>query len=278
MAASRLTDCQKSELLEGYRSGRTTKSLAEQFACSPITVNRTVKALLPPAEYVALKAARARGEAFPKIQNEINSNEPISSESQQEQEESDMAHIHEKDLGQLVTDKEKSNEIGHESKNSHPIAQLKLNDGDNFSPTIEDNAEYEVDKKNESIENIFHEVVPLANDFNPEEQKDILCQPLSPDVLPNCVYMLVDKTVELDIKYLKDLSELGELDPKDKNRQALYLFSNQRSAKRVCGRTQRVIKVPDSSVFEVSKHFLLAKGITRLVIEGSLISLDSEQK
>ncbi len=276
MAASRLTDCQKSELLEGYRSGRTTKSLAEQFACSPITVNRTVKNLLQPAEYVALKAARARGDRLPINQNQVDSTGHISGETGQQGQKSRKSSINNKNLDRLISENDNSNQKAKEPKSDIQTTQVNLDNRKDADPDQEENSEYKVGANNESTLDIFHEVVPLANDFNPEDQKDIRTQPLSSDVLPDSVYMLVEKNVELDIKYLKDLSELGAIDPKDKDRQAICLFSNQRSAKRVCGRTQRVIKVPDSSVFEVSKHFLLAKGITRLVIEGSLISLDSE--
>jgi riboflavin biosynthesis pyrimidine reductase len=80
--------------------------------------------------------------------------------------------------------------------------------------------------------------------------------------------MLVDKTVELQAKPLKDFPELGLLPEDEQERQALMLYSNPRQAKRQCGRTQRVIKVPDSGVLERTSAYLLAQGITRLVVEG----------
>ena len=93
-------------------------------------------------------------------------------------------------------------------------------------------------------------------------------QPLIPGALPASVYMLVDKTVELQAKPLKDFPELGLLPEDEQERQALMLYSNPRQAKRQCGRTQRVIKVPDSGVLERTSSYLLAQGITRLVVEG----------
>ena len=87
--------------------------------------------------------------------------------------------------------------------------------------------------------------------------------------------MLVDKTVELSARPLKEFPELGYLSDSDKDRQAICLFVSPRTARRECGRTQRVIKVPDTSVFNISAPYLIARGITRLVIEGSLIALDS---
>ena len=58
-------------------------------------------------------------------------------------------------------------------------------------------------------------------------------------------------------------------------RKALGLFATPRTAKRQCGRNQRVIRVPDTSVFTQTTSYLLARGITRLVLEGTLISLDA---
>jgi len=94
-------------------------------------------------------------------------------------------------------------------------------------------------------------------------------------VLPDSVYMLVDKTVELDPRPLSEFPELGVLNPEELVRQALCLYSSPRSAKRQCGRSQRVIKVPDTKVFESTSRHLLARGITRLLLEGALYSLDA---
>ena len=88
--------------------------------------------------------------------------------------------------------------------------------------------------------------------------------------------MLVDKVVELDAKPLSDFPELGPLDETEQRRQGICLYSSPRTAKRQCGRSQRVIKVPDTSVFERTSSYLLARGITRLVMEGTLIAIDSE--
>ena len=99
------------------------------------------------------------------------------------------------------------------------------------------------------------------------------CQPLADAPLPASVYMLVDKTVELQAKPLKDFPELGQLPAGEEERQALMVFANPRQAKRHCGRTQRVIKVPDTRILERTAPYLIAQGISRVVMEGSLYSL-----
>jgi hypothetical protein len=98
-------------------------------------------------------------------------------------------------------------------------------------------------------------------------------RPLTEARLPESAYLLVDKTVELQARPLRDFPELGSLDPDELDRQALVVYLNPRQAKRQCGRSQRVIKIPDLAVLERTSRFLISQGISRLLIEGSLYSL-----
>ena len=55
----------------------------------------------------------------------------------------------------------------------------------------------------------------------------------------------------------------------------LPIFDNPRVAKRFSNqRTQRVIKVPDSKVFYKTTQHLKLKGITRLLVDGNIYSLN----
>ena len=60
MAPRRLSESEKQDLVGRYKAGESTAALAEVFGCSPNTVTRTVKALLPPEAYAALKASRQK--------------------------------------------------------------------------------------------------------------------------------------------------------------------------------------------------------------------------
>ncbi len=97
--------------------------------------------------------------------------------------------------------------------------------------------------------------------------------PFNAAALPSSAFLLVDKTVELQARPLRELPELGRLAEDELDRQALVLFVNPRQAKRQCGRTQRVIPLPDPSLLERTAPYLVAQGITRLVIEGALYAL-----
>ena len=60
MPPRRLSESEKQDLVGRYKAGESTAALAEVFSCSPNTVTRTVKALLPPDAYAALKASRLK--------------------------------------------------------------------------------------------------------------------------------------------------------------------------------------------------------------------------
>ena len=129
---------------------------------------------------------------------------------------------------------------------------------------------------NASTDNSFDLIAPLITDFAFDEEKnkadfDIL----NCEILPESVYMIVDKKVELELKLISELPEWSFLPESELKRNAILLFTTQRSAKRSCLRNQRVIKIPNTSVFKLSKSYLISKGITRLILEDSIIALDN---
>ena len=279
MAARRLSDSEKQDLVGRYKAGESTAALAEAFGCSSNTVSRTVKALLPPEAYAALKASRQKGGTVvavaqplleipfveiplveipplevPPLEVTPNSSADASSTADASSEEDDKP---ESSVGEFSTEESST---------------LALDDAADFAE--------ESDDQGAGVEqpvpmDVFTELVPLIGVAGLSGSAPIETQPLSPGVLPGSVYMLVDKVVELDARPLRDFPELGALDSVDQDRQGLFLFSNPRAAKRQCGRSQRVIKVPDTTVFERTSSYLLKRGITRLVMEGTVVALDA---
>jgi hypothetical protein len=263
MAPSRLTDSQKRELVERYRSGESTAVLAEAFGCSANTVSRTARALLTPDAYEALKKDRARGGgAGSQAAVESGSQAAVESGSQAAVESGSQAAVHSDCIQAEATPVEPIDD-------EDPVT-LALDDADDFGDALEDAGEADEEPEQE-----FHTVAVLTGQISLEMESSAPdCRPLGPGVLPESVYMLVDKLVELDPQPLSAFQELGALAAADQDRQAIGLYASPRTAKRQCGRNQRVIKVPDSQVFERTSHYLLARGITRLVLDGSLIALD----
>ena len=237
MPAPRLSESQKEELVARYRQGETAQALAASYGCSPNTVSRVLKAGIDPDELAALKKqSRSRSAAKP-IEAEVETAipapapEPVADDANPSDDEAD------EDAGVLAID-----------------------DADDFG---DDGDEETFDDGDDSAEATAFGAAPAAELIDPI--------PLLPGLLPSSVYMLVDKVVELQAKPLNEFPELGSLPDTEQARQALMLFTNPRQAKRQCGRSQRVIKVPDSDVLQRRSSYLVAQGITRLVVEGGLL-------
>ena len=242
MAPRRLSDSEKQDLVGRYKAGESTAALAEAFGCSPNTVSRTVKSLLPADAYAALKASRLKGSGAPPLRQipfRLNQS-PLLLQSRTREDDS-------------LKDDDSS---------------LALDDADDFGEDTDE--ELNEDDDIGSVET-FTELVPLVGVGDLSDRPLNQAQPFSVDLLPDSAYMLVDKVVELDARPLKEFPELGLLDDAEQERQGLCLFASPRAAKRQCGRSQRVIKVPDTAVFQRTSSFLLARGITRLVLDGTLM-------
>ena len=267
MAARRLSDSDKQDLVGRYKAGESTAALAEAFGCSSNTVSRTVKALLPPEAYAALKASRQKGGTVVAVAQPLLEIPPLEVASSNSS--TDAEPIASVDASSVEDDKRESSAGKSSTEDSSSLA---LDDAADFGEESDDQGS---EMEPTVPMDVFTELVPLIGVAGLSGSAPIETQPLSPGVLPGSVYMLVDKVVELDARPLRDFPELGALDSVDQDRQGLFLFSNPRAAKRQCGRSQRVIKVPDTTVFERTSSYLLKRGITRLVMEGTVVALDA---
>ena len=264
MISRRLTKIQKDEILEAYRDGENTNTLAEKYSCSSNTINRTVKTLLSDTEYKLLKEKRLKSsnKKLEKVNNESYDSKKEDIEYKNSFK-SSQEKVNEEVQESLKTDDYESNSEFRE------IALLPIGE---LSESEKTDSSY-IDKINQVPDNTFDEIVPLISNFD-FEKKELDFKIYNQEVLPESVYMLVDKKVELEVKSISDFPEWSFLPENELERNAIILFSNQRSAKRSCSKSQRVIKVPNTNVFKVSKSYLISKGITRLIIEDSLIALD----
>jgi hypothetical protein len=151
-------------------------------------------------------------------------------------------------------------------------AVLAIDDADDFGDDeSDDDLALDADADADDSEGQSFVPVPLLEVV--DDHTEIRPLPLTAADLRGSAWMLVDKTVELQAKPLSEFTELGRLPVEEQDRQALLVFVNPRQAKRHCGRTQRVIKIPDPAVFTRTAPYLLAQGISRVVIEGALFAL-----
>ena len=119
----------------------------------------------------------------------------------------------------------------------------------------------------------FFEIAPLNFDIDNAKQKDLSSVPLKTVNLPNIVYMIVEKSIELEIKLLNEYPSWQFLPPEDLNRKTIEIFQNIKVANRNCNKNQKVIKVPNSKIFQIVAPILKSRGISRIVSEDLLISL-----
>ena len=274
MISRRLTKTQKTEILEAYRSGDNTNALAEKYHCTPNTINRTVKTLLSESEYTLLKKKRSK---IINKKEKLVDIEKVKQKKEDLEQESLLISFKEK-----VKEEDQYEKVNEESQRLgiDEIASLDLEDPDKLVEdqySVNQKSEgHDKDKNNQNFDDNFEEIAPLLSgfDFDIEKQKSDF-EILDYECLPESVYMIVDKKVELDLQLISDLPEWSFLPENELQRKAILLFSNQRSAKRICSRSQRVIKIPNTSVFKLSQSYLISKGITRLILEDSIIGLDN---
>ncbi len=122
-------------------------------------------------------------------------------------------------------------------------------------------------------ENTFIEIAPLDLEIDSKPQKDLSSVSISEVDLPKVVYMIVDKQIELKTKLLKEYVEWDFLSEEDLNRNTIEIFYDLKAAKRSIKKEQRVIKVPNSNVFNIAAPILRSRGITRIVSSEFLIAL-----
>ncbi|MEB3184271.1 MAG: hypothetical protein VKM97_00125 [Cyanobacteriota bacterium] len=281
MAATRLTDSQKRELVARYCAGEASQDLAEAYGCSMNTVSRAVKASMPPEDYERLKQARARASrsSVPSPEAAPGAGGIAAAEGDVEPAavSSALEELRPAPAARAPLDGDDG------AQDDEAEGSLAIDDADDFGDdsadedgSDEDGADEDgsddggADDEGEGAE---------GSDDGPElpaasvRRQPVSCVPIAEAELPASVYMLVDKTVELEARPLADFSDLGALPPGEEHLQALQVFVNPRNAKRLCGRSQRVIKIPDTRIFERTARYLVAQGISRLVIENGVYSL-----
>lgn len=311
MAATRLSDSQKTELVGRFREGSSSQQLADSYGCSANTVIRVVRTELGDEEYERLKAERSRRRSRTATDDADPAAAPdtlqtalaISTPEPEPAPEPEAAHEPDPEP-EAPAEPEPAPEPAPETTTTArrvipapprrltvaaPVkaeavaedgpAVLAIEDADDFGAddddllTSDDGDDEGSDDGGEGEINPFQPIPVVLLDDGAPAGADGRLQPLASAALPSSAYMLVDKTVELQARPLSEFPELGRLPDAELERQALVVFLNPRQAKRQCGRTQRVIKLPDLKVFELTAPYLLAQGISRVVIEGSLYAL-----
>lgn len=164
-----------------------------------------------------------------------------------------------------LINKKKSNRNYTNSKEKISSLEDKDNLNKNFN---NDNPSQDL-----ALLNSFIEIAPLDYEIENSPQKDLSSLPISDISFPKVVFMIVDKKIELETKYLKDYPNWQFLSNDELERKTIEIFEDLKNAKRSCNKEQRVIKVPNTEVFKIVSPFLLSRGISRIVSDDKLIAL-----
>jgi len=119
----------------------------------------------------------------------------------------------------------------------------------------------------------FTEIAPLNCDIENSPQKDLSSVSISDIDFPKTVFMIVDKKVELEVRYLKDFPKWQFLAEDELKRKTIEIFGDLKIAKGYCGKDQKVIKVPNTDVFKIVAPILRSRGISRIISSDQLIAL-----
>ncbi|MBO8221385.1 helix-turn-helix domain-containing protein [Prochlorococcus marinus] len=138
---------------------------------------------------------------------------------------------------------------------------------------VDSNLNLDLDVKKDLDFSPFTEIVPLTEEIENLPRKDFSSVSIFEVNFPNVVYMVVDKKIELEIKKLEDYPEWHFLSENELQRKTIEIYTDLKAAKRSCNKEQKVIKVPNTKVFEIAAPILISRGISRIISDDKLIAL-----
>jgi hypothetical protein len=179
----------------------------------------------------------------------------------------------EKKYEKLIEQNKQSNRSSKNKKqNIDLVNQKEIIDSLNLGNINSEKKQINYSEENNTL-NSFIEIMPLDCEIENSPQKDLTSVPITEVDFPNVVYMIVDKKIELETKYLKDYPEWNFLSQDELNRKTIEIYNDHKIAKRFCKKDQRVIKVPNTNVFRTVAPILISRGISRIVSPEKLIAL-----
>jgi hypothetical protein len=295
------------------KPGETAITLAERFGVSNSTIGRILKDGMSTEEYDSLvqqKRGRNSDAVAVKvkkkaavIEEEYEEEEFEEEEEEEEYEEEDEDEEEEYDEDEEEEDEEEDEDEEYdedEDEEFEPAAEAEYDDEEDeldapltnvaseeiaelaaelgkVRPRLDDEEDLEDDLEeglDEDFDEEFEEESAGLTALQLETQGQLTIRPLATSTLPRVCYLVVDRAAELIAPSLREFGELGTMSAEVAATRTLPVFDNHRVAKRFSNiRTQRVIKVPDSSLFQKTAKHLQAKGIKHLLVDGQVFSL-----
>ena len=163
----------------------------------------------------------------------------------------------------FVRNNEKSSDAQVKNHNNQEVYWEK--EADSVNSNLDVIKDYDV--------SLFTEIIPLNEEIENLPRKDFSSVSISEISFPKVVYMVVDKKIELEVKKLKDYPEWHFLSENELERKTIEIYIDLKAAKRSCNKEQKVIKVPNTKVFEIAAPILISRGISRIISDDKLIAL-----
>jgi len=229
----KVTESQKKEIVRMFDNGTNIKDISKELNFTIQTITRQLKLLLGEDLYLEKK--------------------------------------------KTVTEKCKSKELKNNTLVKNQDSDINISKKVEFfsGNNINNNESFISDHTSErfSSDPLFVELTPINHNFDEESRKEISTTPLKSFEFPAIVYMIIAKETELETKLLKEYPDWQFLPKEDLDRETIELFLDIKKAKRICKKEQKVLKVPNTDVFKIVAPILLSRGISRIVLTDTLISL-----
>lgn len=306
MSPRKLTDSDKQEILQLYRTPQeTTSTLAERYQVSSSTISRFLKTHLAENEYEELiqqkRLSRTPAGAAqvmsqftpPPDEPEAPLLELLNAEEPEEPKTSSAAAAPNAQRTRRRSSAPVPKLAVEEPTEPAPEAkyfEVDEEDDDDSVHALEEMLGEDLGDINLDIEEDLEDFEEEVDDFDEEDDDwvdgediapavpsriKIQVLPFSEATLPRICYLVVDRAAELVTPLLREFGDLGNIPNDEIQQKTLPVFDNHRVARRFSKRSQRVIKIPDGKMLEKTGACLEAKGIKRLLINGQVYALES---
>ena len=126
-----------------------------------------------------------------------------------------------------------SNEKSKTTNSQKSYTQSKSNEGETTLRQYKETKNLKNKNKDQELysDSYFVELTPINHDIDNSKRKEVSSTPIELIEFPNTVYMVVDKNIELEIKFLKDYPVWDFLPEEDLDRKSIEIFNDIKKAK-----------------------------------------------
>ena len=182
-------------------------------------------------------------------------------------------NLGEREYKELIKNKKKSGELHPIDNKNGKKYTSEFGSISNINNSLKSNIETENQYDNNFQSTEFIEIAPLNYEIENTSRKELSSVPIEEIEFPSILYMVVNKNIELEVKLLKDYPNWEFLPAVDLQRKTIEIYLDLKTAKGVCSKEQKVIKVPNTDVFRIVSPILISRGISRIVYSEKLIAL-----